>query len=207
MKFPEKESSLIEFAASIPTNDQIIQTTIGFCNSHGGKLIVGVAKNGTIVGIPENKIEVLMECLKQCIYDASCPPIISTVYSQRIGDKMVLIVLVPAGMNKPYFKKSEGLDKGTYIRFGRSTVKANADMIKDLQRQSQCRSFDMMSIHDAKLTDLDEKRIKVFLTREHKETDAITNSILFANDLIIRENTSHYPTAGGILLFGKKLQQ
>ena len=120
---------------------------------------------------------------------------------------MVLIVLVPAGMNKPYFKKSEGLDKGTYIRFGRSTVKANADMIKDLQRQSQCRSFDMMSIHDAKLTDLDEKRIKVFLTREHKETDAIPNSILFANDLIIRENTSHYPTAGGILLFGKNPQK
>lgn len=46
------------------------------------------------------------------------------MYTQRFENKIVLIIEVSAGMNKPYFLKTEGLEKGTYIRLGRSTMRA-----------------------------------------------------------------------------------
>lgn len=46
MRYPESESSMMEFKRELPKNDQILKTVIGFCNQNGGKLIIGVADNG-----------------------------------------------------------------------------------------------------------------------------------------------------------------
>ncbi len=56
MKYPAEESSTIELKKIIPKNDQIIKTIIGFCNQKGGKLIIGVDTNGSIVGMPNDDI-------------------------------------------------------------------------------------------------------------------------------------------------------
>src|SRR5476649_2083811 len=124
MKYPGNESSILEFKRTLPENDQIIKTVIGFCNRNGGKLIIGVDSDGTIVGMSEEEIQKVMEYVNKSIFEASAPPIIAGAHSQRIGDKTLLIIEVSAGMNKPYYRKSEGLDRGTYVRLGRSTVRA-----------------------------------------------------------------------------------
>jgi len=41
MQYQESESSRLEFKEKIPANDQIIKTVIAFCNTLGGKLIIG----------------------------------------------------------------------------------------------------------------------------------------------------------------------
>jgi ATP-dependent DNA helicase RecG len=53
MKYPERESSTLELKRELPKNDQIVKTVIGFSNQSGGRLIVGVADDGTVVGIEE----------------------------------------------------------------------------------------------------------------------------------------------------------
>ena len=53
------------------------------------------------------------------------------VYAQLFGDKSVLIVEVSSGTSKPYFRKSEGMNRGTYIRVGRNTVRATPEIVKD----------------------------------------------------------------------------
>ena len=60
MKYSGQESSKLEFKKTIPENDQIIKTIIGFCNQKGGKLIIGVDCNGIIIGIPQEKIQKIM---------------------------------------------------------------------------------------------------------------------------------------------------
>src|ERR1700722_13434544 len=129
MKYLAFESSTLELKKTLPENDQIVKTVIGFCNRYGGKLIIGVDSERNIVGISENEIQRIMEYLDKSIFESCAPPIIPSVYSQRIGDKFLLIIDVSTGMSKPYFRKSEGVDKGTYIRLGRSTVRATAEMI------------------------------------------------------------------------------
>src|SRR5262245_38876091 len=133
MLFPEEESSLLEFKRDIPKNDQIVKTVIGFANQNGGRIVIGVADDRTIKGIPENVIQDAMEKIQHSIYDNSHPVIMPAIYSRRFDDKLVLVVDVSRGNNKPYFKKSEGLANGTYIRLGVVTAKATPEMIQELQ--------------------------------------------------------------------------
>ncbi|MDF3054796.1 MAG: divergent domain protein, partial [Gammaproteobacteria bacterium] len=61
MKYPASESSTIEFKQEIPSNEKIIKTIVGFCNQHGGRLIIGVADDGVVYGIDPHKAEEMME--------------------------------------------------------------------------------------------------------------------------------------------------
>ena len=58
MKYPESESSVLEFKEMIPKKDQIIKTVIGYCNLYGGRIIIGVDNSGKIVGVPEAELGV-----------------------------------------------------------------------------------------------------------------------------------------------------
>jgi len=149
-----------------------------------------------------------MEYETKSIFESSSPPIIPAIYSQRIGDKILLVIDVSSGMNKPYYRKSEGLEKGTYVRLGRSTVRATADMIEELKWQSRGRSFDMMPVYHAKEEDLDHKKILTFInTRKRAKIKIINHEILSSYHLIAEEHSAWYPTVGGILLFGKNPQR
>jgi len=208
MKYHGNESSTLEFKQAIPENSQIVKTIIGFCNRSGGKLLIGVKQDGTVIGIPEDEIQRVMEYMNKSIFEASSPPIIPAVYSQLIGDKTILIIEVSSGMNKPYFRKSEGLDQGTYVRLGRSTVRATADMIEELKWQSRGRSFDMMPVYHGKEEDLDQKQVLAFLNHKNpSRVRSITPEILASYNLEAEEHASTYPTVGGILLFGKNPQK
>jgi ATP-dependent DNA helicase RecG len=99
MKYQEDESIKLEFKAEMPKNDQIIKTIIGFCNQHGGRLVLGVDNDGTIIGLSENAVIETMEYLDHAIYSATSPPIIPKVYSQRIMDKLLLVIEVSEGKN------------------------------------------------------------------------------------------------------------
>ena len=163
LRFPEMESSFIEFKKEVPKNDQIIKTIIGFCNQKGGKLIIGVADDRTVVGLPDSTIEHLLESLDHAIYEACYPTIIPLVSLQHFGEKSVVVISVSAGMSKPYYRKSEGLRNGTYVRIGRSTVKATSEMIEELKWQSHNIDFEKIPAYRAELNDIDEKLFQQFL--------------------------------------------
>lgn len=208
MKYPSQESSHVEFKREIPKNDQIIKTIIGFCNQNGGKLIIGVDNDGTIYGVPEKEINRVLEYLDKSIYEAVIPPIIPQVYAQRIGDKTVLIVEVSSGATKPYYVKAEGLEKGTYIRLGRSTMPANADTIEELKWRSRGLSYDTMPVYHATLKDLDLDKFNEFLVLRKNDRKGTKNihDLLTSYHLITHEHAHTYPTVAGILLFGKNPQ-
>ncbi len=208
MKYPGEESSTLEFKGSVPANEQIVKTIIGFCNGNGGKLILGVEDGGAIVGLPEGDAQRLMEYLNKCIFESSSPPIIPAVYLQRIADRILLVIEVSAGMNKPYYRSSEGLAKGTYIRLGRCTLRATADMIEELKWYSSGRSFDAMAIYHAREEDLDEtKMLKFFNSRKRAKVDSPSLELLASYQLVLEEHAMRYPTVGGVLLFGKEPQR
>lgn len=208
MKYNEVESSTIELKREIPKNEQIIKTTIGFCNQNGGKLIIGVNNDGTIIGINENEIQKALEYLEKSIYESTAPSIIPLIYTQQIAGKLLLIIEVSSGMNKPYYLRSEGLEKGVYIRLGRSTVRANADMIEELKWQSRGREFDEMAVYNATVNDLDQDKIADFLSKRirKRKSEISLKDALSSYHLIIKEHAHTYPTTAGILLFGKEPQ-
>jgi ATP-dependent DNA helicase RecG len=207
MLYLELESSTLEFKQEIPKNDQIIKTIIGFCNQKGGKLILGVKNDRTIIGIKEKEINSCLEYLDKAIYDATNPPIIPKIYAQRFKNKTILIIEVFSGMNKPYYLKSKGIEKGTYVRVGRNTIRAKDEIITELKWQTNRIDYEKLPVYQAEKNELNIKQITEFLSsRKNKGNSKITENLLESYFLIIREHYKYYPTIAGVLLFGKKPQ-
>ncbi len=207
MKYPNIESSTVEFKKEIPQSDQIVKTIIGFCNQNGGKLIIGVADNGTIIGVSSDLAAYAIESLSKAIYDASAPPILPLVYTQTINERTLLVIEVSSGTNKPYYRKSEGLEKGTYIRLGSMTLRASSDLIEELKWQARGKCYDMMPVYETSESDLDHEKIKEFIRSRKFETKAkISPELLRSYYLITHEHAHTYTTTAGILLFGKEPQ-
>ncbi|MFI5344096.1 MAG: RNA-binding domain-containing protein [Chlamydiales bacterium] len=208
MKYPGCESSRLEFKEMIPASSKIIKTVIGFCNSKGGKLVIGVKDDGTITGISEEEAHEAMERLDHLIYADSTPPILPLIYQQRIDSKVLLIIEISSGTNKPYYQKSQGLSEGTFIRLGRSTVKANADLIEELKWQSRGISYDQLPLYHATMDDLDTAKIEFFLNHRRNGVDSpLTEEALLSYEIIRKEHTTNYATVAGMLLFGKLPQK
>lgn len=92
MKYPGKESSTLEFKRDLPQSKQIIKTMVGFCNQQGGRLVIGVDNDGEVLGLSTKSVQDALEWLDKSVYDACSPPILPSVYSQNIADKLLLIV-------------------------------------------------------------------------------------------------------------------
>jgi len=206
-RYPESESVLLEFKREVPKNDQIIKTIIGFCNQKGGRLILGVEDDRTVVGLPEDQINKILESLDLSIYEACYPPIIPLVSTQLFGDKTVLIISVSSGMSKPYFRRSEGMEKGTYIRVGRSTVHATPAMIEELKWQAHRIDFEKLPVYNAGLDTLDNQLIQNFLDHRKNHASAkMTQDVLRSYSLVVEEHSELFPTYVGLLNFGKTPQ-
>lgn len=207
MRFHESESNTIELKVDIPRNDQIIKTIIGFCNLHGGKLIIGVSDDRTIRGLSENDIEIAMETIQSSIFDACSPHIIPRLYTQRYGDKAILVVEVSEGMNKPYFRRSEGMEKGTYIRLGRHTIRANEEIIQELKLQTRGIDFESLPVYQATLDDLDDSKINSFLkNRRNHGISKLDEHVMKSYNLLAYDQSKKYPSVLAILLFGRNSQ-
>ena len=138
----EGEGKTLEFKAQLPQNNSIAKTIIAFSNTAGGRLIVGVNDRLEIAGVPPKDIFQMQETLSSLIHDLCYPNIIPEIYTIQIEDKILLVVEIFRGNLMPYWLKSKGLEKGTYIRIGSSNRIADQAMIAELQRQRQHTSFD-----------------------------------------------------------------
>ncbi len=209
MHYSEKESVTLEFKEVLPKNNQVVKTVIGFCNYKGGKLVIGVRDDGTIVGLNDKQVSHILKHLDKKIFKSTSPAIIPNIYTQTLGDKILVIVEVSSGMNKPYFLTQEGVQKGTYIRLGRTTMRATSDVIKELSWAAQGRSYDMMPVYYAGVDELDRDKIQQFLESRKGSGDqpVSVEEALKAYSLVAQENGRIYPTIAGILLFGKAPQK
>lgn len=206
-RYPETESSFLEFKREVPKNDQIIKTIIGFCNQKGGRIIIGVADDRTIIGLPQSEIEHLLESLDHVIYEACHPTIIPLISQQRFGNKSILIISVSSGMSKPYYRKSEGMQRGTFVRVGRSTIRATPEMIEELKWQSHNIDFEKLPVYRAKMDSIDEDLFQKFIhSRKNHAKAESSKEMMRSYSLIFEEHNNWYPTYAGILLFGKNPQ-
>jgi ATP-dependent DNA helicase RecG len=206
MKYAGKESTILEFKEDLPTKDQISKTVVAFCNHFGGKIIIGIDDNEHICGIDETKVDELIESLQQSIYHSCTPTVIPSIYTQRIQEKIILIIEVSSGMNKPYFITAKGLNEGTYIRAGSHTMKASSQMIQELVWKGKGFFVDEMPVYSANVHDLDEEQFIYFL-KEYRPKYKYNQDQLFHYKLMIEEHQHRYPTLGGLLLFGKEPQK
>jgi ATP-dependent DNA helicase RecG len=188
-----------EFKETLPDKNKIIKEIVGFANTDGGQLIFGVTDTGEIPGI-EN-VDESMRVIDDLAYQQCEPPITVIQETINIQKKIVLIVNIPKGTQRPY-KTSGGL---YYIRSSNRCRQASREELLRMFQSGESIYFDETTVHRANFKDIDLDSFEEFLLNymDIKANESEMRNYLKNLHLI---NGDNKPTAAGILFFGKKPQ-
>lgn len=129
------ESDTIEFKREY--TDEIKREVVGFLNTKGGEIYVGVEDDSTISGVADPD-DVSSRIVNSC-YSGISPDcaLFMKVKPIVLEDKNVVYVKVMEGNIKPYYLKEKGLKpSGVYVRVGTSTIMAGENYIRSLIKES-----------------------------------------------------------------------
>ncbi|WAC39962.1 helix-turn-helix domain-containing protein [Pedobacter sp. SL55] len=126
------ENVNIDFKKTISNCEKIAKTLVAFANNKGGKLLIGVADDGTIKGVKAEDEE------KYMIYKAAhqfCKPAIEPIFEEYIiDDKLVLVAEIPRSDTKPHYALDEQGKWWVYFRIQDKSVLASKILIEVLKK-------------------------------------------------------------------------
>ena len=147
MKFQETET--VELKSIVM--DDLKKEIIAFANCDGGTVYVGVADDGTVLGI-ENADECALQ-ISNMVRDAVKPDVTMFIHYETLDceGKAVVAVNIQRGTNRPYYLAKKGLrPEGVYVRQGYSSVPATDTAIRQMIKETDGDSFEnMRSINQA----------------------------------------------------------
>ena len=203
------ENEKIEFKENAKTNTYI-KTVVAFANGNGGKIVFGVKDNGEIIGV-ENEIEVMDGIINAISY--SCyPMIIPDISLHTLENRTIILVEIEGGKKKPYYLKSKGVQKGTYIRSGATTRIIEEDyVLKELVLEGENKYFDQQICYGESISDAEIEKFCEWLeelARKNTETDTKikkdTKNTLLSWKVLEEKNGEIFPTNAYILLSGRE---
>ncbi len=118
------ESQTLEFKDSV-NSPSIVEAVCGMLNATGGVVVIGVADNGSIIGVRD--ADVRAEEVDRSIRKNMSPPAPWSVLSAEAGDKSVIVIDVPSGPRKPYVVNGR-----VFVRDGEVNRRATAHDINRL---------------------------------------------------------------------------
>lgn len=128
----EGENVTTDFKKTISKAEKIAKTLVAFANNKGGKLLIGVADDGSIKGVKSEEEE------KYMIVKAAhqfCKPIIGPRFEEYIvDDKLVLVAQIPKSDTKPHAALDEQGKWWVYFRVQDKSVLASKILIEVLKK-------------------------------------------------------------------------
>ena len=196
----ENEGKTIEFKETARSLGGIMKTVVAFANSAGGTIVIGVKdKTKELVGLPQILSE--EERLANAITDSILPLLTPDIEIQSIRGKEVLVIRVSHSIG-PYYLKSEGPERGVYVRFGSTNRSVDAEMLDSLRLLAKRVSYDELPHPKGKLDTEIMKDVFEWVGKRGQTTQVLEN-------LGVETSSSgrKYPSNGGVLLFGSNRMQ
>ena len=147
------ETSLVQFKEMFSTSAKIADEMIAFANSRGGIIIFGVKdKTGEIVGLSFEQVQELSREVGNIANDQVRPTIYIQTEVIEIEAKMVLVVHVQEGKDKPY----KNLAGNIWVKQGadKRRVTDNAEILS-LFQQSGTYHPDEAGVNGSSYKDID----------------------------------------------------
>jgi len=208
------ESASLEFKEFLPEQSiKYTKTAVAFANGSGGRIVFGV-KNDTceIVGIPRNSVFTDMDAVTNAICDSCEPKIVPGVSLQEIDGKTLIVVEIEAGMQRPYYIKSQGIQQGTYFRAGATTRQVEPYMLQELILEGSGRSLDSIVYQSESVSDEVADQLCHAMTEyalvhckndaERAEVRPLSKNQLCMWGLLVEQKGVLLPTLGFKLLSG-----
>lgn len=88
-----------------------------FTNTQGGQSIVGIDdETRKVVGVDQDSVFRVADSIANAVSDSCTPQIVPDITFQTIDGMTVVVAAVGPGVNRPYYLKSKGKEKGTNCR-------------------------------------------------------------------------------------------
>lgn len=137
------ESDTVELKSEVVSD--LCKEIIAFANTKGGTLYIGVADDGTVIGI-DHTDKVMLQ-INNMVRDSIKPDITMFVGYEvkRIDEKQIIAVTVQKGTDRPYYLAGKGLrPSGVYVRNGTSADPATDTAIRKMIKETDGDSFESM---------------------------------------------------------------
>ncbi|VVB91085.1 Putative DNA-binding domain protein [uncultured archaeon] len=197
------EDSKTQFKERFDSIDSLAAEICAFSNSNGGNILVGVSDDGGIIGLLIEDVKKLNQWASNACSQKIDPQVSVTTQTIKYMDKIVMVINVPMGTNKPYMANG----KDIWVKVGSDKRRAKREEIQRLLQTSGHLYADEMPVDDTNLSDLDFDLIKSFYeqrTGEKFEDLGIPIEKVMSNlKLMINGKL----TLVGLLVFGKKPQE
>lgn len=147
------ESEQLEFK-EVVQKEAIAKTLCSFLNGEGGRIVIGVKNDGSVIGLPD--AESIENKLRDFLIHSIVPEAPITYSVENINKKHVLVLKVWKGSKQPYI-----FDGGIFFRRGVKTQKATSKEISELihGRQLSEQHWERQFVVGVTLEDLDKKLI------------------------------------------------
>lgn len=149
MKYAEDQRTELK----VRVNADFKKEVVALANSEGGEIYVGVANDGTVIGVDDREQE--MERIGHMIRDGIKPDLVpyTTIEGLEDGGRELIHVVVSRGPKRPYHLSDKGLKpSGVFVRHGVSSVSATDDAIRQMIKESDGTAFDKMRSLNQDLT-------------------------------------------------------
>lgn len=127
------ESSFLEFKHKVASPEKLAKEIAAFANTNGGKILIGVADNGEMVGIESYMEEEFW--VSQATEDCCVPVPKITIELVSFSGKDILLVDVPEAEKKPVYVKGKK-QRTVYVRRRDESVVASDEMVDVLKKGS-----------------------------------------------------------------------
>lgn len=189
------EGKTLEFKETTNGLQGIVKTVVAFANTAGGTIVIGI-RDGTkeLIGVANALQE--EERLASTISDNVAPLLVPDIAIHSYRGREVIVINVPHAAG-PYYHKSEGIDRGTYIRLGSTNRKADSETISSLKLFATNRTYDELPEMKGSI---DKSFIETAFGWVQKHPSERTCEML---GIFSSHAGKMFPTIGGVLLFGR----
>src|SRR6056297_2282931 len=149
----QPEGKTLEFKQDLSSPKPVLKTLTAFANTAGGRLVIGVTEDRRIIGVADPLKE--EERLCSLIADSISPRLVPNIEMITMDDKTLLIAEVFLSNARPHYLRSEGVEKGVYVRLGSTNRQADSELTGELRRSVEGIAFDEMPMPDLTMEDID----------------------------------------------------
>jgi ATP-dependent DNA helicase RecG len=200
------ENSGVELKRDTIDNRALAKEIVAFANLAGGRVLLGVEDDGSIVGVTRPKLE---EWVMTACRDKIRPELIP--YFELIRDvepgKDVAIVQVDRGWSVHHVWHNN--HRTYYIRVGTQSREASQEELERLFQQRGAFRLETRAVSGSSLADLDRRRLRDYFMRiRQQEVPPAENTegwetLLVNTENMTDSNGKRAATVAGLLLFGK----
>ncbi|WP_316843619.1 ATP-binding protein [Pedobacter psychrodurus] len=127
------EGVMLDFKKTITSTEKIAKSLVAFANNKGGKLLIGVADDGSIKGVKSEEEEKYMILTSAHQF---CKPAIEPYFEEiYVDDKLVLVVNIPQSDTKPHYALDDQKKWWAYIRIDDKSVLASRIILEVLKQE------------------------------------------------------------------------